>query len=277
MAKLAISGGTETKTGRSAVRWLVFLFLWTVGTHNPARSQEITGRLLDSTTRDPIQLGSVVLLDTLLHDLLQVTSGSDGEFKFEVPSPGEYYLLGTALGYQRKLDGILRLEGEGRISVDFFLRPDPIRLDSLPVEARRRTILTHLQQQGFYDRLALGFGNFVTPEKIEERVPRGFRTLLRGLPNLRVIGSGQGRTELLVRWSGRECPPSVYVDGLLVSLRWEMPRYDYPHRGSLEEILSVEDIAAIEYYDGSSSIPLRWGGTSTGRTCGVIVFWTKGE
>jgi hypothetical protein len=41
-----------------------------------------------------------------------------------------------------------------------------------------------------------------------------------------------------------------------------------------DDLVSIRDLEAIEFYPGPSSVPLVWGGTSPGR-CGTIVMWTK--
>ena len=235
-------------------------------------AQVIEGHLLEAETRTPISMGTVALLDTLMTELRQVTTDDEGRFRLQAPGPGHFYLIADALGYKRTLDGILELEEGARISVDFFLLPEPIGLDSLSVEAERQRITRHLEGQGFYDRKAQGFGHFITTEEIEKRNIRDFGRLFQRIP-VEVVG-GFGNTILSIRG---KCPrrsfPAVYVDDALVDLRWDRP---LALKGALEEVVGVSDILAVEVYTGPASTPLQWSGTSIKRSCGVIVIWTKG-
>ena len=235
-------------------------------------AQIIEGRLLEVEARTPISMGAVALLDTLMTELVQVTTDARGRFRLQAPGPGHYYVLAYALGYKRTLDGILELGEGGRISVDFLLRPEPIGLDSLSVEVERQRISRHLELQGFHDRQTQGFGHFITPEEIEKRNIRDFGRLFQRIP-IEVVG-GFGNTILSIRG---KCPrrsfPAVYVDAALVDLRWDRP---LALKGALEEVVGVSDILAVEVYTGPASTPLQWSGTSIKRSCGVIVIWTKG-
>jgi hypothetical protein len=178
--------------------------------------------------------------------------------------------LADALGFKRTLDGVLEMEEGGRVSVDFFLRPDPIPLDSLAVEAERQRIERHLELQGYYDRKGEGFGHFIAPEEIERREVRDFHRLFQRVP-VRVEGGLRGT---VLHVTGR-CPlhsyPTVFVDGARVDFGWG--RYE---GGGLEDVVGVSDVSAIEVYTGPASTPLQWSGTKLEDTCGTIVIWTRG-
>lgn len=239
---------------------------------SPALSaQVIEGRLMEAETRTPIPMGTVALLDTLMTELRQVTTDARGRFRLQTPGPGDYYVLANAMGYKRTLDGVLELGEGGRISVDFFLRPKPIGLDSLSVEAERQRISRHLELQGFTDRQAQGYGHFITPEEIERRNIRDYGRLFQRSP-VEVVG-GFGNTVLSIRGKCRRGVfPAVFVDAALVDLRWDRPA---ELKGALEEVVEVSDVLAVEVYTGPASTPIQWSGTSIKRTCGVIVIWTK--
>jgi hypothetical protein len=252
----------------------VFLFilsgslLFLVSVRAPASAQVIEGHLLEAGTGVPVQAASVSLLDTAMAELRQTITDKHGAFRLEAPGSGRFFVLAEALGYKRTLDGVLELGEGGRVSIDFFLRPEPLGMDSLTVEAERQEIVQHLELQGFYDREAEGFGHFISLEEIEKRNAREYYTLLRGLPNLRVVGGGVGGTELWARFMGDDCHPDIFVDGALVRLSHV--------NASLEEVLAIGDVVSVEWYDGPAGVPLQWGGTRLDDNCGVIVFWTRG-
>lgn len=228
---------------------------------SPANAQQVTGRLLDSTTREPIVLGTVALLDTTMTVLDQTFTTEAGSFTLTAPRPGAYFVLASRVGYLRAVDGILELGEGGSISVDFFLRPQPLLLDSLVVEARRQRTVRHLQDQGFHERMKAGFGHFITPEKIERRPPFDGADLLRGVPGVRATRGMLGTTVRYLGGRGGTCTPTLYIDGVRAQAE------------TLEEVVSVDDIAAVELYTRASSTPLEWGGVNG--SCGALLVWTK--
>jgi hypothetical protein len=232
-------------------------------------AQTVRGRLLESGSGDPIMLGAVALLDTTLTVIDEVFTNEKGNFILQAPRPGSYYVLADRLGYQRSVDGILELGPGGDISVDFYLRPQPIVLDSLTVEAERQRRVRRLESAGFYQREKAGFGHFVTPEMIERRLPLTTRDLLRTVPALRVVDDGfLGQTIVMRGNRGQPCSPQLYVDGAKIA-----------SAGGggvrLEDIVNIDDVSGVEIYDGGADTPLEYGGTQNG--CGVLLVWTKGR
>jgi hypothetical protein len=224
--------------------------------------------LLEAGSREPIMLGAVALLDTALVIVDEVFTNESGNFILTAPAPGSYYVLADRIGYTRSVDGILELGAGGQISIDFFLRPEPIVLDSLTVEAERQVIIRRLESAGFYERQKAGFGYFVTPAQIEKKMPLTTRDLLRAVPGLRIVDDGFLGQILVMRGnSGGNCSPQLYVDGASIA----------PAGGTgvrLEDAVNIDDITGVEIYNGGADTPLQYGGTQNG--CGVVLVWTKG-
>jgi hypothetical protein len=257
-----------------------------------AGGQEIRGRLLETGTAQPIPWANLALLDTTFTAVAQTLSDQRGAFVLEVPAQGSYYVLAEALGYQPKLDGILEFRGGGSVSVEFYLRPKPLEMDSLKVALKRVRTYQHLNDVGYYDREKMGFGTFLSPDIIERRKPFSTFDLLRGVPGLYIEEGGRDGTRVFLIRGGYRCNPAVYVDGSRVfnDLHTEegtsvvgigpsdpifenlpnMPRDD---RGIvLERMVDIEDISAVEVHTRSTSVPLLYGGTQ--ETCGVLLVWT---
>jgi hypothetical protein len=242
---------------------------------NPVAAQTVQGTVIETGTRQPIPWASLTLLDTTFTAVGGTTANSDGRFSLEAPGPGDYYVLAEALGYQPGLDGILELGSGGSISVEFYLHPKPLVLDSLVVAMTRTRVYRELQKTGYYERLEAGFGSFITPEEIERRNPRQMADLFRNVPGIRIRREGMDGTRIyLVRPNmvrGNTCSPRVYVDG--------MPRRNDPTTEEMspgvrmEDIVDISQIAAVEVHTRATSIPLAVGGTQEG--CGVIMIWTK--
>jgi len=118
--------------------------------------------------------------------------------------------------------------------------------------------------QGFYDRKSSGFGYFVTRDEIEQRHATQVSDALRMIPGVRVVRAG-GRSG--VRFSrstigSRDCPPQVYVDGVMA-------------KGMEIDDLTPTDIEGIEVYQGASVIPPQFNDRFGNAICGVIAVWTR--
>ena len=70
------------------------------------------------------------------------------------------------------------------------MRPQPLELEALVVEATRERRVRHLRNMGFYQRREAGFGHFITPEELERRVPFDAMDLLRSAPRTMTRDNG---------------------------------------------------------------------------------------
>ena len=250
--------GALTVAGTLRVR--VFLFL-SLGLALPssAAAQTVEGRILDAQTGEPVRAGVIRLRSSLGSVVNQTESDSLGAYALTAPSPGLYSLHVTALGYRSTPTLQFDVGWEAPTRIDVRLDPEPIELDSLAVKAEGRQIIPHLEGQGFYKREEEGFGQFITPEEIEQRNPRNFHDLLRSIPGLRVNQAG------IERWPPR-CgygDGKIWLDGILMD-----------DRAPLSQYLSIDEIQAVEVYIGVARVPLQYGGL--GGEC-VILIWTKGS
>lgn len=240
----------------------------------PLHAQTVRGRLLERGTERPIVAGLIVLMDSASTEVDRAISDQNGLFTLNALIPGSFYVRAEGLGYQTKTDGILELGEGGLISIDFYLRPSPLKLDSLQATVDQKIILAgerrFLEGQGFYDRLESGFGDFITPEELELRRPNDSRSLFEGHTAIRV-GTGAWAGQQLVRFkvAGRFCSPGVYVDGALAAFAGRLGEV------VLEDVVQVEDILAVEIYRHISSIPLQYNVAGRNTSCGVLLVWTK--
>jgi hypothetical protein len=257
-------------TGRVLLRMLTpaVVMVWAFFLHpDSGLSQVVTGRLLESGTGTPVTSGMVMLLDTTFTVRTSAISNQTGAFQLDAPSPGSYYVLTEALGYQPIIDGILDLGPGGSINIELFVSPRPLQLDSMIVAVERVMIFQHLEKNGFNERRGSGFGHFITPEEIQERNPSYFGELFRNTPGISLVGGGSlSGTQIQFRNAsirGGVCSPPIYVDGAQVNTEF----------GGLEEVVDIHQIAAIEVYTRASDVPLEWGGTLAG--CGIVLIWTR--
>ncbi|MDH3424264.1 MAG: carboxypeptidase-like regulatory domain-containing protein, partial [Gemmatimonadota bacterium] len=122
-------------TGRAP--WaIVGLVLASALCRAPADAQSLRGVLSDRATYEPIDLGTVTLIDSALDTLAQVVTDERGYFSFDLRSSGEYYLIAAALGYQAMRSEAVRVgAGEARI-VELSMAARPVPVEGLLVEAR---------------------------------------------------------------------------------------------------------------------------------------------
>lgn len=206
-----------------------------------------------------------MLLDTTYTAVAATTSNQSGLFRLEAPGPGSFFVLTEALGYRPTLDGILELGEGGAISVELYLDPKPVELDSLRVAVERVETYQILEAAGFNERVRQPFGHFITPEEIRRRNPRYHFELFRNTPGVRVSGAGLMGTMIeftVASIRGPTCTPRIFVDGIMAIADM-----------GLEAVVEVDQIAGVEIYSRPSQVPLQWGGSDS--TCGVLLFWTR--
>jgi hypothetical protein len=228
-------------------------------------SQQVQGVVIDRLTRERVVGASVMLLDTTFAAIAGTTANETGAFRVIAQQPGSFFVLTEALAYRPTLDGILDLGEGGSVTVEIYLDPKPIELDSLKVAVERVETFRVLETAGFHERVEMGFGNFITPEELRTRNPRYFFEVFRNIPGVRVSAAGLMGTTIeftVASVRGPTCTPRVFVDGIQVNV--EM---------GLEAVVEVDQLAGVEVYSRPSQVPLQWGGSDS--TCGVLLMWTR--
>ena len=240
----------------------------------PAAGQEIRGILSERGTYAPIDVAQMVLIDDALDTLGVTLTDERGFFRFELPRSGEYYVVASALGYQALRSESLRVgAGEVRI-VEISMETRPVPVEGLLVEADAgEPQIAELRGTGFYQRMAEGRGEFLTPGQIAASKAAWPQQLFWGTEKVRVHQHSHERpgiwNDVLVipnRTSRGYCSPSIYVDG-----RWMRDEFMAPTM-SLADIVRKEEILAVEIYEWPFGIPRIYTGK---QECGVILFWTE--
>ena len=242
----------------------------------PAAGQTIRGLLLEADTQRPIELGRVTLFTESQDSVGATLTNEDGFFSLVAPEPGTYQLVGTALGYRGSALGPFELDAGDTRVVQFQLGPRPIPLEGVLVGAEQleEPELAKLVHTGFYDRLAEGRGEFLTPGDIARSTVESTPQLFREMVTVELARVGGGRASapwndrvlLRPKASGGACQPRVYVDDIYWDI-WSMDP-----EPSLEDLVKKEDVEAVEVYGAPFGAPMRYQMTSS---CGVILLWTK--
>jgi hypothetical protein len=204
-----------------------------------------------------------------------------GEFRINAVPQGKYELTIRRLGFLSYRDSV-EIPASGRVEREFILAEQPVALDSVRIGsvAERKYISPALN--AFEERRKAGFGHFITDSVLRRNDDRPLvGVLVSYIPGIRIargagtyISStrkcGSGPAILTCRGAAVQCPPAMYVDGILVYNA--AVQTDPRLRPDLNE-MPVKQFAAAEFYGGGATIPAQY--NQTGNDCGVLLLWTR--
>jgi hypothetical protein len=238
---------------------LSFLLL---GTVYPLVGQQATivGVVTDSLTGDPLAGAFVSILG---HDELVIT-GLDGRFVLagvrsgdmtvEIRRPG--FRVGTAA---------FEIVVTRAVTVDLgnvALSPLVVELDPILVEATE--VEQKLDRVGFFQRMSVEHGTFLTQEDIARQNPKYTSELVRRIPGFQVDVNGSVSSRRGVPGMNQgfsTCDIEYYIDGVHAD-------------GSRVDDVLPNAIVAMEVYTGAATIPPAFRISGNAR-CGVVVIWTR--
>jgi hypothetical protein len=239
------------------------------------RLMELSGRVVDGGTGRGVATANVELQDRNGQAVAHAVADESGYFHLLPRSAGSFTLSVDRIGYSAGFAPLTLSAGRG-LYVDAVLAAAPIELEGLAVTARQRLASPTLGFQGFAARVERNLGEFIERDEIERRRPSTVIDLLRGKPGVRMFASGKWNREDIrfmgtERMGGRDCRPTIWVDGLLVRSAGDTIRGDPGLEGWLP---SPDAIEAIELYSRPSGVPVQYNGDAM---CGVIIVWTRRE
>lgn len=205
-----------------------------------------------------------------------------GEYKFERLPAGRLAVVVRHVGFAPLYDTLEVREG-ARIDREFMLSEQATQLDSVQVTAMVRTHISPGLTE-FEERRKAGFGHFITDEELRKNDDHALLDVLVGkLPgiksfpiskhqNIFYIASGRkcaaGPALLNCKPGLSYCPVTLYVDGVIT--------YDAsgpaPEPPDIRQF-DTRNYAAVEYYAGGATTPLKYNATSSG--CGVLLLWSR--
>lgn len=262
-----VSGARSVRRG--VLLAVVCFGAWTA----PLAAQTLRGRILDSETGAPVMLAYVGLVEEGENMVVAGLADAQGTFSLDAPDPGSYFVYVARSGYETIMDGLFELGEDGVFEVRIGLKPRPIEIDPVTVEATGE--LNYLESQGFYDRAIASRGTFLIREDIERLTTHRLVDAFRNIPMVQVdatfsMTSGAGSLEnpsIKIRRPNRReaCSPTLYVDRHMVAtgVNAEIRPDDY---------INPRDVEAIEIYARSSEVPLEFDEVNH---CGVVLIWTR--
>jgi len=190
---------------------------------------------------------------------VRATTDSLGRFRVVNVPAGKFILLVRNIGFRPAANEV-EISDDDTLRLAFEMEPTVHELEAVVIrEGKLPAALA-----GFEQRRKAGLGEFFTQVDIEKINPIGVVDIVRRAKSVRI--SADGSTALSAREViNRPCPLAIYVDGVPLGAQ----RLDY--------LPSPKEIAAIEVYAGSATLPI-WlprGPMGTKVGCGAVLVWTR--
>lgn len=237
-----------------------------------AAGQVLRGTVTDRETGEPIPSTSVLVLNA--DSTLRTVSLTDDAGHFVIrPEAGDFLLRVERLGYASVSSEVLDLSRTDSLTFDVRLPPQPVALRGVGVVGGAEG---RFDPSGFYERRDREWGYFLGPVDIEQRHPVSVGDLLTGIPGF-AYNYEHGGLALRMTGRGRNCWPTVYVDGVrVVSGRiLSRPGQETERDGVLlDGLVNTALVRAVEVYMSGIEAPASFLPSDPGGTCGVIVLWT---
>jgi hypothetical protein len=221
-----------------------------------SRVARLTGRVADV-------MGAAIAKAEILvsNTTFRAETGTDGRFELGGLPSGTVEVVVRRLGFSPAKIPLQLGVGEMR-DIRVLLSPVAFVMDSVAVTANGPVIEKAFG--GFESRKARGFGTFITREQIEKKNPRVTSDLFRTVSGVKLLRENGTPIVVSTRLGNMAfCPLRYFIDGA-----------NYPLNGqSIDTMIQVADIGAIEVYPGGATVPPQFGGRES--ACGVIAIWTR--
>jgi ferric enterobactin receptor len=178
-------------------------------TNAPSGSGKITGRAIDSTTRQPIEYATITLSEQGQEKPAGgAMTGAKGVFTLTIPHPGKYLLKVECIGYSTRTIGPLAADGKKLPFGDILLTKTAATLQSVTVTAPRGLVENKLDKLVYnVEKDVTSLGGVATD-------------VLRKVPMVSVDVDGNvdimGNTNILFLINGR--PSSIFGNNLADAL-----------------------------------------------------------
>lgn len=203
---------------------------------------------------------------SILGTKIRVGTGPNGRFRIVDIPAGHYLVIVRRAGYH-PTSAAVEVSAQDTLRLSYTLEPAVGMLDAVVV-IEKAAVSARLAE--FEARRRLGVGQFMDAAEIDKRSSVFPTELFRKFLSINVSPSHSSSLTEYYALSAREganpqmgaCPMQILVD--------DVPM---PTPFNLDLLPSTRDLAGIEVYSGSGTIPGRYSGMNRG--CGVILVWTK--
>ena len=245
---------------------LVTLLLGGSGT---ALGQAVRGTLVDEMDR-PVAGAAVTLVDAAGAGVATTLTSPAGAWQLRAPATGRSYSVRAQKAGYAIVETMPFTVGPGDLVANLRTRVQVTVLEGVSVEGANLA--------GFLSRDERRMGQLLGPEEVARRIakirPENVARFITTLvPGLEV---SVRRAPVLPRGAagGRRCNPTIVVD----RKRYDPPAGRFRPPWDIEELVSVDQLAAVEIYGDPRFVPLELGLLNLEPVrdpCGVIVIWTK--
>lgn len=202
---------------------------------------------------------------SILSSRIRVGTGPNGRFRINKVPPGQYLVIVKRGGF-RPTSSVVDVPASDTLRLSYTLTEDVNMLAPIAITATQLSV----RMRDFESRKKLGFGEFMTQSEIEKRNVVFATELFRRFSTVNVAPSHTSAVAEYFPLSKREgggvslgaCPMTVYLDQIPL-----------PTPFNLDLLPSPKELAGIEVYAGSATIPAQFSGFNRG--CGVILVWTR--
>jgi hypothetical protein len=156
---------------------------------SPAAGQVLRGTIVEQGTSTRID-GALITLLTEQGDSLAAVVSTRGTFTLPMPRVGRYRLRAQRLGYATTDTRTFDVGPAQEVTVTITLGVQGVLLEPLHVETRPVPISPWLAE--VEERRRMGFGRFITRERLEELAGASAAELLRQIPGARVSTTVHG-------------------------------------------------------------------------------------
>jgi hypothetical protein len=240
---------------RSTAPALVICLLIVIGAHPaPAQTRRALGAIDGSVTDTSL----APLSDAtawIVGSRIEVATGENGRFRIVGLPAGKYLLTVRRIGYAALSTAVQVSEGD-TIRLWLSLTRAATALDTVRVSAKNES--GRLAE--FEMRRKYGEGQFMTQAEIEKLNLVSASDLLRHFMAVDIRDSALNRRLMPIR----SCPFQFFIDGVKIPT---------PHLET--DLPSPKELAGIEVYANSASVPLQYKTINGGGFCGVILLWTR--
>lgn len=218
----------------------------------------LAGVVVD-TMNVPVAFAHISMLDAAA----RIVADDGGRFRLTTNSDNAYKFVARRIGYNPVYFD-LAIPAGLTVEIEIRMTPSVRTLDAVEIDEVREP----LRKVGFYERMKLGHGHFVTPDMVAAMRPVRASDAFASIPG--VIVDRRGSRSRLVGANYR-CEFALVVDRVKVGQPGSRVRTTSP-----DDAISGTDIYAIEVYPANRGTPAQFLGFTHEDGCGTIVVWTKG-
>jgi hypothetical protein len=205
---------------------------------------------------------------------LRSTTNSVGAFSIRSIQPGNVRLQVRKIGFGAGEIAVALSPGETRRVTVTLSR---VSNQLAPVVVEERPVHQSLRELGFYERSEGIRGTFLTPELLAHHATTRASDLFRGINGVQLLLTPSGGLPYshggyIHLGQNGICKMNLYIDGTRTDLI--APGETLGNTTiTLDDVISPNDIGAIEVYPSGVTTPQKYTGVSQG--CGTILIWTK--